>query len=255
MKRHLLAFLALGCIALVAAARADSYSHRETFSRTGAFSATGPLTLENVNGNVTVRTWDKNEILIEGEKSAKTAEELAAIDLKIDVSSDHADVKVKLPKRAGWFSNNIRAAVSFTITLPKTATVAKLETVNASVSIDGVQGSVRATTVNGAIEAARLGGDVHFETVNGHIRVDGAALHAGQRLSTETVNGGITIALPRDTSAEVHASVVNGHIDCDFPLTLKHGGVRRHKLDATIGHGGAEISAETVNGGITIKSV
>lgn len=255
MKLRLLALLVAGCAVLVSAARADGYSHREKFSRTGAFAATGTLMLENVNGDVTVRTWDRNEILIEGEKSAKTADELAAIDLKIDVSPERATVKVKLPKRDGWFGHNIRAAVSFTITLPKNAAVEKLETVNASVSIDGVQGSVHAETVNGAVEVAHPGGDVHLETVNGHIRVDGAALRSGHRLSTETVNGGILISLPHDIGADIRASVVNGRIDCDFPLTLKRGGIGRHKLDATIGSGGAEISAETVNGGITIKSI
>lgn len=256
MKLRLLTLLALGGATLISAAHAGSYSFKEAFSRTGAFSPGGALTLENVNGDVTVRTWDKSEILIEGEKSAKTAEELAAVELKIDLTSDRATVKVKLPKRAGWFSQNVRAAVTFVITLPRGATIEKLDTVNASVRIEGLEGAVRAETVNGGITVTDLGGDIHLETVNGgiHIRTT-RPVATGRRIHAETVNGGIHVALPPGFGADLKAEVVNGHINCDFPLTLHHGGLRKHHLDATIGGGGAEISLETVNGGIDIQSI
>ena len=81
MKLHLLAYLALG-LASVGLARAD-YSFTEPFSKSNPFHANGEISLENINGNVEIRTWGKNEILIEGEKSAKTDEELKLIDLTI----------------------------------------------------------------------------------------------------------------------------------------------------------------------------
>ena len=130
MKLHLLAYLALG-LASVGLARAD-YSFTEPFSKSNPFHAKGEISLENINGNVEIRTWDKNEILIEGEKSAKTDEELKLIDLTMDVSESAAAIKVKLPKRpGGMFSGNgnIRAAVKFTLTVPADAVLKNISTV------------------------------------------------------------------------------------------------------------------------------
>ena len=248
-----LAFFAVGLLA-AAIARADSYANKEPFSQTNPFSPTGTLSLENVNGNVEIRTWDKNEILIQGEKSAKTEEELKAIDLKIDVSESHAAIKVRLPKRSGgWFSGNtIRAAVQFTITLPATASLDRIETVNASVKLEGTRGKAHIETVNGSVRATNLGGSTTFETVNGRIDADFTAVAAGQTCSFETVNGSVHMVLPKDAGVALRTSVVNGHVDCDFPLTLTKSSGRRN-LSGNIGDGRASLSAETVNGSIHIS--
>jgi DUF4097 and DUF4098 domain-containing protein YvlB len=255
MKIHLLSYLALGLVT-AGLARAD-YSFKEPFSKSSAFRANGEISLENVNGNVDIRTWDKNEILIEGEKSAKTEEELKLIDLTMDVSESSAAIKVKLPKRpGGMFSGNgnIRAAVKFTLTVPANAVLKNISTVNSSVSVEGVRGGVRLETVNGGIHARSIGGEGHFRTVNGSIRIASTALGAGQKLFCESVNGGITVTLPKDSGFELHTSVVNGHVDCDFPLEL---GRKAHgkSISGKVGDGRGAVEARTVNGGVNIESV
>jgi DUF4097 and DUF4098 domain-containing protein YvlB len=255
MKIHLLAYLTLG-LASVAIARAD-YSFKEPFTKSSPFHASGEISLENVNGNVEIRTWNKNEILIEGEKSAKTEEELKLVDLTMDMSESAVDIKVKLPKRpGGMFSGNgnIRAAVKFTLTVPADAVLKNISTVNSSVVVDGVRGSVRLSTVNGGIRANSVGGEGHFRTVNGSIHVASAALGAGQKLFCESVNGGITVTLPKDSGFELHTSVVNGHVDCDFPIGL---GKKAHgkSISGKVGDGRGSVEARTVNGGVNIESV
>ena len=83
-------------------ARAD-YSYKEPFSETHPFNARGEVTLSNVNGSVVIRTWERADVKIEGEKSAKTEEELKLIGLAIDAQSDALTVKTEFPKRpGGW---------------------------------------------------------------------------------------------------------------------------------------------------------
>jgi DUF4097 and DUF4098 domain-containing protein YvlB len=253
MKLRLVAILATSLVAGVFA-RADDYSFKEPFKKTGAFRTTGSVTLENVNGNVEIRTWDKNEILIEGEKSAKTEEELKAVDLTMDVSESRAAIKVRLPKRSGsWFSGStIRASVRFTLTVPVTAVLDRIATVNASVSVDGARGKAHVETVNGNIQAANLGGSARCETVNGRINATFTSIAGGQEFSFETVNGSVTVALPKDAGVALRTSVMNGHVDCDFPLTLTKSSGKRN-LSGTIGDGRASLEAETVNGSIHIE--
>jgi DUF4097 and DUF4098 domain-containing protein YvlB len=252
MKHRSLALLAVVLLAAVST-RADDYPVKEAFEHRGAFSPTGSLRLENVNGDVEIRTWDRNEILIAGEKRAKTEEELKAIDLRMVVDESKANIKVRLPKRSGrWFAGNtIRAAVRFTITVPTTAVLDGIETVNASVTVGGVRGPVRIETVNGSIRASDLGGNADLETVNGQLTATFARVVAGQQLAFETVNGSVAVVLPADAGVVLRTSVVNGRVNCELPITLTTSGKR--SLNGTVGDGRATLHAETVNGSITIK--
>ncbi|HEX2855673.1 MAG TPA: DUF4097 family beta strand repeat-containing protein [Opitutaceae bacterium] len=249
--------VALGLILLFTAAFARAgYDFKETFTRAGAFDSTGAVVLENVNGNIDIRTWDKNEILIEGEKSAKTGEELALIDLQIELSAERAAIEVRLPKRAGGLfssNGNIRAAVRFKITVPKNAVLEKISGVNGSVALEDIRGSVNAGTVNGGVKASNLGGDAKLATVNGAIDAGFSHVTAEQKLSFNTVNGQVVVRLPKDAGAVVRGSVVNGGISCDFPLTL--GTAKGRNISGTIGDGRASLKAETVNGRVHIESI
>ena len=253
MKR----LLALATIAFFAVnlARADNYSFTKSFDETHPFNADGEITLSNTNGAVSIRTWDRDEVRIVGEKRAKTGEELEQIDLTIDPSPARLVIKVKLPhRRSGWFSGsgNIRANVTFTLTVPATARLRDIGTTNGTIKIAEVRGPVRAHSVNGQIEAKGLGGDASLETVNGTIKAEFATVASGQKISTHTVNGSSTISLPEGASLTLRAGCVNGSIDCDFPIKLA-GSTSRRRLNGTIGTGAASLEAETVNGSIRIK--
>ena len=226
---------------------------KEPFSQQGAFDRAGKITLQNINGHIEIETWDKNEISIEGEKFARTEEELKRIELTIDRSESRADIKVNLPKRIGGSGNkSIRGGVRFTLKVPATATLERIGSVNSSIEISGARGDVNAETVNGQIRAQDLGGNARLKTVNGQVLADFSAVRPEQELSFDTVNGSIEITLPDDAGVRLESKVVNGHVDCDFPVEMK-GRVGGKRLSGKIGDGRATLSAESVNGSIRIK--
>lgn len=246
--------IALTAFGISGSLSAEGYSVKEPFSQKASFSPNGKVTLENINGDVEIQVWDRSEILVEGEKSARTDEEMKLIDLTIDLKESNAVIKVRLPKREGFFSNNIRASVSFKITVPATVSLDKIAVVNSSVRIKDMRGPVNAESVNGGVHAHNLAGNVKLQTVNGEIVADVSSVIPDQKLSFQTVNGSITVKLPADTGADTHASVVNGSINCDFPLTVQ-GRVSGKHLSGKIGDGRASLSAESVNGSIRFKKV
>lgn len=252
MKIHALALVTLALFT-AAFAQAENYGFKEAFSRTGSFSSTGKISLDNINGDIVIETWEKNEILIEGEKSAKTEEELKRIELTIDLSDTQAEIKVRLPKQSGGIlpGKNIRGAVTFKLKVPATASLQTIHSVNSSVDVAGLRGEARIKTVNGQIRAHRLGGETHLETVNGSIDTSFSALAAEQDLSFETVNGSIKVILPEDSGFKLHTSVVNGRVDCDFPLQGP-GSEKRKRREGTVGDGRAEVQAKSVNGSVRI---
>ena len=235
---------------------ADSYSFKESFAATHPLRPGGVLSLANVNGDVEIRTWDRAEIRIEGEKSARTDEELKLIQLTIEPSPERVAIEVKLPKRPGsWFGGSeIRAAVHFTITVPADARLDEIKTVNGGVAIDGVRGSIRASSVNGHVKAAGLMGDARLVTTNGGIDARAVSLPTGSKLELRSVNGGVTLELPKAIAATLNASSVNGGVDCDFPITIS-GRAKSRNLRGTIGGGGADLKVTTVNGGIRIRAL
>lgn len=151
--------------------RAESYDFKEPFTRSGVFGAKGKISLQNINGSIVVETWDKNEIRIEGEKGAKTEEELKLIELTIELSESAADIVVRLPKRpkAVFGNSSLRGGVSFKLMVPATASLDKIKSVNGAITVEGIRGRAHVETVNGQVRAEDLGGDVHLETVNGQV--------------------------------------------------------------------------------------
>ncbi len=245
--------LTVALFGLVPAASANAYRHTEPIQHEGAFSADGVVRISNVNGDITVRTWDREEIRVEGKKSAQTDEELRAIELTMNVSNQRAEIRVKLPKRKGWVRRDtIRAKVELTLYVPRTVTLDELETVNSTIRLDGLAGTVRAETVNGRIEADGLGGNADLETVNGRIVAKFAQVRAGQKIELESVNGSLEVILPEDAGAKLDAELVNGRVECDFPLAMVKSRGKR-SLSGTIGDGRAELDLETVNGQIRVR--
>lgn len=254
MKLPVFGLVAFGLLTVLGA-RAEDYPYKEAFDKSGAFNATGAVVVDNVNGNVEVRAWDKNEIRISGEKSAKTEGELKAIELTIEQSADRARVKVRLPKRDGaWVGSQIRANVRITISVPATAKLEKITTVNGGVDVAGMSGGVHAESVNGHVKVTALTGSATLSTVNGGIEAHVVALPGGSKLETETTNGGITLALPADVAAKIDATTVNGGLHCDFPIEVSGHFIGR-SVHGTIGGGGATVKANTVNGGVKIRKI
>jgi len=70
MKLRLPVLLVL-VFSFVAATRADSYSFKDPFIQTGPFNSTGKISLENVNGDIDVRTWDKTRSTSREKKAPK----------------------------------------------------------------------------------------------------------------------------------------------------------------------------------------
>lgn len=238
------------------AARADDHPFSEKFERTHAFKPDGEITLSNVNGTVTIRTWDRPEIRIEGEKRAKSGEELKLIAVNIDLTDTRLALKTEFPKRSGFFlfGSNVRGHVQLTLTVPATARLSDIATTNGSIAIEGARGPLRAHSINGRVTATDLAGDSSLQTVNGSINAGFATVSRGQKISARTVNGSATLAFPQDASFTFRGRSVNGSINCDFPLRLE-GKTSRTGLSGTIGDGAASLEANTVNGSIRVKQL
>lgn len=208
------------------------------------------------NGAITVKGWDRNDVLVRARIDAWGKNDAVAADVarqvRIEVNAGRVraegpdfDDKLFRNDKGGW-------SVSFEIFTPhKTDLVAR--THNGAIELADVSGRMMFETHNGAAELTRVAGDVEGESHNGAIKVELAGTKFdGQRLDVGTHNGAVTLALPSNYSARVEMSTHNGGIDTDFPVTIR-GRMDRKNLAFDVGSGGSPIRVRTHNGGIRVR--
>ena len=208
------------------------------------------------NGGIRVTAWEKNEILVRAKVDAhgESKSEAQAKLAQIKVSAENGKVHATGPKESehhewGW-------SVSYEIYVP-----AKIDlganTVNGGVHVTGVSGSMKLETVNGGIHLAQVAGRIKGETVNGGVHVELSGAHwDGEGLDVQTVNGGVTLAVPDSYNATINAKTVHGGMSTDFTgakITKGQWGAGPNTLELSLGSGGTPIKLETVNGGVRVQ--
>ena len=226
----------------------------EEFHQTYALNAGGSVELRNVNGDVRITAWDRNEVKVDAVKSARTKERMDEAQIVVEASGNRVFIKTQYPEHDLTFSvENVNnpASVEYTLMVPRGARLDRIEVVNGSLEITGATGEVRASCVNGRLTAKDLAGDSTLSSVNSG--VDASFTRMPSRLVLKSVNGTVNLTVPSDVNAEVSAKTVNGAIDNDFGLHVHHGRYVGHDLRGQIGSGGARIDLEDVNGTIALR--
>ena len=148
-------------------------------------------------------------------------------------------------------TNNNDTVVRFDVRVPAGVRFIG-KTVNGDVTAESLNGDAEAHSVNGSVKVSTTGGAI-ANTVNGSVDVAMGRADFPEGAKFSTVNGGITLRVPSYLNAHLRASVQNGSIESDFPITVT-GTVSRQKVEGTIGSGGQELQVSTVNGSIRLKT-
>jgi len=246
-----LALLAVSIWAITPLATAET---REEPARILPLKAGGRLSLENIDGDVTIEGWNRREVSIQAVKRAD-GDALDQIKVRVDATESRIEIETEYLESRGGFMGFQTAdgSVDYTIKAPSDAILEEIELVNGDVTVRGIAGRVMLNTVNGAITAVGLADDAEIETVNGAIDASFDQLGAGQSVELTTVNGAVMIRIPPQASAAVAAETINGAISSEFDLTVEKGEWIGSSLEGRIGSGDARIELETVNGRIEIK--
>lgn len=223
----------------------------ESFSQTYPLAADGRLSLENLNGDVTIEGWSGNEVQIDYLKTSRTREGLERVEVVIEARGDHIHLETDYSNSRGW--SNDGANVDFTIRVPQQARLDEIELVNGNLTISAVSGNVNASLVNGRVDAQDLSGSLSLESVNGTVEVTFETLGDGQSVDLESVNGSVVLRLPSDADAEIEAETVHGPIDNEFGLEVIKGRYVGRSMEGTLGNGSARVDLENVNGSIRIE--
>jgi hypothetical protein len=288
MQLRTILMTAAACMAAAGAARGQQAVQMD---RTVDVQPGTRLQLDNHFGDVTIRTWDRSAVRVQGSHPIGTTIDVQSggsllqidadrpggptnpvtytltvpADMPIEVEVIQGDVDVA-GTRAGMDIQSVHGS----ITVVGGADMVAVESVQGMIKVTGARGRVNATSVNQGIELTDIRGDVQAEAVNGPIHMRG--IDAG-RVSAETVNGsvsyegsirndgwyrfsthngGIDLTIPSSAGATFTASTFNGTLHTAFPVTL-HEAKEGKEFTFTLGSGGARIELESFNGTMTIR--
>jgi len=225
---------------------------RDTWSQTYSLSKTGEVTIGNVNGRIEVEGTDGDKVEVQAERIARAATDQLAHELlpKIPINDRSTPDLVHVETgRINGFLIGASFEVRYHVKAPRGATI-RATTVNGGVNVTGLAGRVNAHTTNGGVVAKDITGSLEARTVNGGVRAQFTSLGSND-IVLGVVNGGIRVTLPEAAKATVNASWVNGGFrTTGLKFDIRDSG-KRH-FEGQLNGGGTQITATTVNGGVTI---
>jgi hypothetical protein len=182
------------------------------------------------NGGVSVKGWERNEILVRAKVQAQapTESEAQAMVSQVRIETASANIYAEGPqsRERSWWS------ASFEVFVPHRSDL-NLKAHNGGISID-LNGNVKGRTTNGGL-SVRLSGN----------RWEGAGL------DVKTTNGGVNLVVPENYSAHLETGTVNGGFNLGIPVTVQ--GKIEKNLSTDLGSGGATLRLMTTNGGVSVK--
>ena len=216
----------------------------------------GRISLNNVNGAVVIEAWDKSEVRVEAVKNID-CDKPYQIDVNIDANPNLLQIETEFQREGSnrsWSNNRCREArVDYKLTVPRSARLDTIETVNGNITLSGMTDFVKASTVNGRINASNLRGTINLSSVNGTLTADFDSLENVRDVKMGMVNGKIDLQLPSDIEATLKADTVNGSISNEFGLPVHKGEYVGRNLYGRLGNGGISVKLDGVNGTINIR--
>jgi hypothetical protein len=248
---------------LLLATSAGAAELSETIDRTFDVRAGAKVVLTNVNGRITINSWDQPRVHVIAKKEVdgdRGQLKKALQELRVEMQPRDGGLVIitHYPKDQqgiasifDWLSgDHIDAEVRYEVTVPRTMNV-DVSNTNGGIHLSDVSGVLELDTTNGKIDVKRCAGSLDASTTNGSISAELLRITKGQPLSFETTNGRIEVALPANAAADLDASTTNGSINSDLPVTTRH--TSSNSLRGTINGGGTSMRLRTTNGGITIR--
>lgn len=228
--------------------RGDSQRHCEI--KELPLAASGMVKVDGrQNGGVSVKGWDRNDILVRAkvEAQAPTEFEAHALANQVRIETAGANIYAEGPRAQdrSWWS------VSYEVFVPHRSDL-DLKAHNGGISINGVGGNLSFETVNGGVSLQEVSGKVQGRTSNGglSVRLSGNRWD-GEGMDVRTTNGGVNLVVPENYSARLETGTVNGGFNLGIPVTVQ--GKIEKSLTTDLGSGGPTIRLMTTNGGVSVK--
>ncbi|HSL20430.1 MAG TPA: DUF4097 family beta strand repeat-containing protein [Vicinamibacterales bacterium] len=258
MTRHLVVAAALGVLSASCTVHVDTEERIAREEKRFTISGEPDVRVYTFDGGIEVRSWDRDEVLVEVEKRGPDEDALKSMQVRAEQRGNRIDIEVTGPSRESFQGIGFHRSsyARLVVTVPRKLTLQArsgdgsiragrldgrielrsgdgsvrvsevrghldVETADGSIGVEDVEGEMALTTRDGGISVAGRLGAVRAKTGDGSvtIRADrGSAMTADWSITTE--DGTVAVYLPEEFAAELDAQTGDGRVRSDFDVQV-----------------------------------
>ncbi|MFC1508254.1 DUF4097 domain-containing protein [Candidatus Omnitrophota bacterium] len=237
---------------------------REEIHEQFSLKAGTPLSVQNINGSITISGWDNDYVdVLAVKKTKKGRDELDKVEVRMVQNG-------KLSIETEYLEKRSRVSVDYTIKVPDTVPVELAKSTNGSVKLNGTTGDTYAKSTNGRIEIREADGFIKAQTTNGNISVtetsgiknvkttngsiDVSFSQFENDVDITTTNGSIDVRFPSDLDADIELKTTNGRIKAN-QIQILVDEISKKYVRGKLGNGGNKLNIKTTNGSISLEKM
>ncbi|MBN1831387.1 MAG: DUF4097 family beta strand repeat protein [Deltaproteobacteria bacterium] len=178
----------------------------EKIVETYPLESTGKVYLENISGDITVSSWDKNGIEITATKRGRRERDFDDVTIHIRQIDGNIRIITRHDREFSLFRSGA-VSVFYEIIVPAKASV-RVKSISGNVEVRKIGGFLNVETISGEIRVRLAESNVRCKSTSGDIDME--YIHGDAEL--ESVSGEISI---QEIQGSIEAGTVSGDIELD----------------------------------------
>jgi DUF4097 and DUF4098 domain-containing protein YvlB len=237
----------------------------QEFQKTYRPGAGGSINIRNVSGDINVKGYDGDAVIVNGYKEGRDQDK---VDIEDTSSGNNISVGVRYARDC-----NCDASVRFEIQVPRntrydfnkistasgnismTSLVGDLlvHTASGDVTISDVSGKINASTASGEMRVNNVRGTVSAKSASGDVDVQIARLEGTGNMEFASASGDVRVSAPADLDGNVVLSSATGSLRTDFPLQVeKREFGPGERASGRLGSGSRNVRISSASGNVSL---
>lgn len=214
----------------------------------------GTLSLENINGNIEIQGWEREEVSVYAEKMFHMPDRTKIFiyprrDITPRIDFDKFENFVKIRTR-DISRENGESAVDYYIDVPHSINLKDIIAQRGNIKISNLYGEVFVDLANGDIVIENFSGSLTSSVMSGTVSASLYDLRDDDEIIITANEGDVTISLEENVRAHLVVSVPNGEVITEFEIEKPQDA---GKFEIQLGENGAQISLTALNGDVRIN--
>jgi hypothetical protein len=228
----------------------------DEFHKSVRFSPGGTLSLANVNGNVEIHGWEREELEVYAEKMIQLPDRTKFYvyprkDFSPGIVFDKFENFIKI-RTKNVSENKEVGFVDYFIDVPRSINLKDIVVRNGNIHISGVYGDACLDLIEGDIKVENFSGSLTLSVIRGSVNVSLFDLREQDEIVITSRDGNINLSLQENASAHLVAAFPDGEISSEFEIDVPPGD---KKIDTQWGENGPRISLTAMRGNIKITKI
>jgi DUF4097 and DUF4098 domain-containing protein YvlB len=254
-RRNLRLILAASLSWFSSCGSATNRTLEETFEQSYTIEPTANVSISNGDGVVRVYGSRANDMRVQAIKRAYTPSRLKQIMVDVSVQPGSASIETNFPPKPTWGLFDRSGTVEYTIVVPETANISRLESGSGEVLVEGMRGqSLHVQLERGRMLARNSFSNAAFSLGHGTLALAYEWWEPGPfSVQANVANGNALAFLPSAAAFHLIAETLHGKVASDFVERNDRRAEETSKVD-TLVHGGSEavIKLQVTEGNIKV---